>query len=251
MEAPADKNKDKREWIPSTVAEKDLRSYEDEGLNPPRELCAWRSAVGDLVPTPRVGEIVVLMSHIKRGISFPLSDFCSAVLDFFQVQPFQLSPNSVMIMSGFTALCEGYLGVMPSLELFRYYYHVKRVTVYSGGPLQCCGNITFNISRNRTFLDIAGKESVKGWTGSYFYCKDIPKKDHDFGWLTFVDGAASPSPGWTALVPHPLSPLSRRLARRIEKLMERGLKGLDLVYCWITMRIQPLRTVTIFSISTQ
>jgi hypothetical protein len=88
MAAPADKNKDKGEWIPSTVAERDLRSYEHEGLIPPRELCAWRSVAGDLVPTPRAGEIVVLMSHIERGISFLLSDFCSAVLDFFQVQPF-------------------------------------------------------------------------------------------------------------------------------------------------------------------
>jgi hypothetical protein len=76
-------NKDKGEWIPSTVVERDLKSYEHEGLIPPRKQCAWTSAMGDLVPAPREGEIVVLMIHIERGISFPLSDFCNAVLDFF------------------------------------------------------------------------------------------------------------------------------------------------------------------------
>jgi hypothetical protein len=75
------------------------------------------------------------MSHIERGISFPLSDFCSVVLDFYQVQPFHISPKSITIMSGFAALCEGYLGVSPNLELFRYYYGVKRITLFSGGPL--------------------------------------------------------------------------------------------------------------------
>jgi hypothetical protein len=85
---------------------------------------------GDLIPAPREGEIVVLMSHIEWRISFPLSEFCSTVFKFYQVQSFQLSPNSVLIMSGFAALCEGYLGVSPSLELFRYYYSMQRLTLY-------------------------------------------------------------------------------------------------------------------------
>jgi hypothetical protein len=218
MAAAADKNKG--EWIPSNVAERDLRSYEHEGLIPPRERCTWRSAVGDLIPAPR-GEIVALMSHIERGISFPLSDFCSAVFNFYQVQPFQLSPNSVLIMSGFAALCEGYLGVSPSLELFRYYYSMKRVTLYSGGPLQNCGNITFKIHTCRTFPDIAGHESVKGWTGSYFYCKDIPKEDDDISWPAFIDGPATLVPNRSMPAPHPLSPLSLRLKRHREARGER------------------------------
>jgi hypothetical protein len=32
-----------------------------------------------------------------------------------------------------------------------------------------------------------------------------------------------------------------RLKRRIEKLIELGLKGLDLVLCWLSRRIQPLQ----------
>jgi hypothetical protein len=146
-----------------------------------------------------------------------------------------------MIMSRFAALCEGYLGVRPSLELFRYYYHVKRITINSGGPLQRCGSITFKIRRFRSFPNIAGHESVKGWTGSYFYCKDIPKADHDVGWPAFVDGAATPVPNWNAPPSHPLSPTTLRLKRRIEKLIEKGLKGLDLLMCWLSRRIQPLQ----------
>jgi hypothetical protein len=214
---------------------------EVEGLIPSREICSWRSAVGDQTPAPREGEIIVLTFHIHRGISFPLSDFLSAVLRHFRVQPFHLTPNSIVILSGFAALCEGYLGVRPQLDLFRYYYQIKRITLSSGGPLQRCGSVAFKIRRNRVFPDIAGHESVKGWTSSYFYCKDVPKAGHNVGWPAFVDGAAKPTPSWTEAAPHPLSPELIRLRRRIEKLMEKGLTGFDLVYCWFVNRIQPLQ----------
>jgi hypothetical protein len=108
----------KGEWILSTISARELQSLENEGFIPSGALCSWRSAIGDQIPTPREGEIVCLVSHIDRGISFPLSDFCSAVLEHYRVQPFHLTPNSVLIMSGFAALCEGYLGVRPSLDLF-------------------------------------------------------------------------------------------------------------------------------------
>jgi hypothetical protein len=97
-------------------------------------------------------------------------------------------------MSGFAALCEGYLGIKPSLDLFRFYYQIKRVTVSSGGSLQRCGSVIFKICRDRTFPDIARHESVKGWTSMYFYCKDLPKAGKAVGWPAFVDGAVEPHP---------------------------------------------------------
>jgi hypothetical protein len=41
--------------------------------------------------------------------------------------------------------------------------------------------------------------------------------------------------------PHPISPELRRLIRRIEKLINDGLTGLDLVMCWFLRWIQPLQ----------
>jgi hypothetical protein len=131
MAAPAEKVKG--EWIPNTISLRELKGLEAEGLIPAREICSWRSAMGDLTPTPREGEVVVLTSHIHRGISFPLSDFFSAILAHFRVQPFQLTPNSIVILSRFAALCEGYLGIRPQIDLFRFYYQIKQITLHSGG----------------------------------------------------------------------------------------------------------------------
>jgi hypothetical protein len=47
--------KAKGEWIPSTVSVRELQSLEEEGFLPPRAQ----------------GEIVGLVSHVERGISFP------------------------------------------------------------------------------------------------------------------------------------------------------------------------------------
>jgi hypothetical protein len=99
----------------------------------------------------------------------------------------------------------------------------------------------FKIHRERTFSEIAGHESVKGWTGSYFYCKDMPKAGRAVGWPTFVDGATELHPSWSEAAPHPVTPELRRLIRRIEKLILDGLTGLDLVMCWFVRRIQPLQ----------
>jgi hypothetical protein len=150
--------------------------------------------MGDNTPAPREGKIVCLVSHVERGISFLLSDFCSEILEHYGVQPFHLTPNSVLIMSGFAALCEGYLGIRPRLDLFSFYYQIKRVTLYSGGPLHHCGSVTFKIRRDRTYPEVVGHESVKNWTGSYFYCKDMPKAGKEVGWPAIVDGAAELHP---------------------------------------------------------
>jgi hypothetical protein len=131
--------------------------------------------MGDQVPTPSEGEIVALTSHIECGMSFPLSDFCSEVLAHYGLQPFHLPPNSITTLSGFVVLCEGYLGIRPRLDLFSFYYQIKRLTVYAGGPLCCCGSVSFKIRRDRSYPEVAGHESVKNWTDSYFYCKYIPK----------------------------------------------------------------------------
>ena len=75
------------------------------------------------------------------------------MLEHYAVQPQHLSPNSVLILSGFMALCEGYLGVRPTLELFEYYYMVKRMPVETN-IMRTCGSICFKIrSDHRYFGD--------------------------------------------------------------------------------------------------
>jgi hypothetical protein len=68
-------------------------------------------------------------------MSFPLSDFTSKVFSHYGIQPFHLPPNSIVTLGGFVALCEGYLGIRPRLDLFNFYSQIKCQTVYVKGPL--------------------------------------------------------------------------------------------------------------------
>ena len=175
-EEEADKmDGESRYWISCYVTHHELQQMEDEGLLPPSSISQWRSAEGVHVPKAKQGERVMLVSHIIRGLGIPPSVFCLEVLDYYGLQPHNLSPNSLLYIAGFQALFEGYLGMSPSLDFFKYCFHVRRQTVGKKRKLVVCGTVRFNLHRNRGWYPKVPKiDSVKGWTGIYFYCKDIP-----------------------------------------------------------------------------
>ena len=51
--------------------------------------------------------------------------FRSAILDTYQIQLLHLHPNSILILSIFAYLCEAYIGVRPSVDLFRSIYALR------------------------------------------------------------------------------------------------------------------------------
>ena len=59
-----------------------------------------------------------LRSHFLRGIGLPASAFFCSFLEFYQLQPHHLTPNTVVLLSAFVTLCEGFLGVLPTIELW-------------------------------------------------------------------------------------------------------------------------------------
>ena len=71
----------------------------------------------ELMLEPWEGERVVFRSHFLRGIGLPVSAFFRSWLEFYQLQPHHLPPNTVVLLSAFVTLCEGYLGVLPTLDL--------------------------------------------------------------------------------------------------------------------------------------
>ena len=69
-------------------------------------------------PMPVDGEHVILWSHFLHGFGLPVSSFLCLFLTFYKVQPHHLTLNMVLLLSAFVTLCEGYLGVLPTLELW-------------------------------------------------------------------------------------------------------------------------------------
>lgn len=176
----------KGSFLPSIVSEAELKIMEKEGLIPSRKVCAWRAAAGDDTPAPTPEERVVLTSHVYRGLSLPPSDFLTEVLDYYGLQPHNLGPNSILAVSCFKALFEGYLGIQADLEFFKYYFLVKRQPTDSG-RLAICGSISFNIRRQREWYPkVPNVDSIKEWTATYFYCKDMPIEGRPIGLPAFA-----------------------------------------------------------------
>ena len=71
----------------------------------------------EITPEPEEGERVVFRSHFLRGIGLPASAFFHSFLDFYQLQLHHLTPNTVVLLSAFVTLCEGFLSVLPTLQL--------------------------------------------------------------------------------------------------------------------------------------
>ena len=71
-----------------------------------------------------------------RGLSLPASKFFRSFLEFYQLQPHHLTPNTVVLLSAFVTLCEGYLGVLPTLELWGEFFQSKLGTRMQGVPAQ-------------------------------------------------------------------------------------------------------------------
>lgn len=76
-------------------------------------------------PVPPLGYIVSFVPLHERGVGTPGSDFFRELLFAYEVELHHLNPNGVQLTATFAALCEGYLGVLPCLNLFTYFFTVQ------------------------------------------------------------------------------------------------------------------------------
>ena len=72
---------------------------------------------GEISPAPGEGERVVFRSHFIHGFGLPVSGFLRSFLEFYHLQPHHITPNTVMLLAAFFTMCEGYLGILPTIEL--------------------------------------------------------------------------------------------------------------------------------------
>ena len=71
----------------------------------------------EVSPAPEEGERVIFYSHCLRCVGLPASGFFRSFLEFYHLQPHHLTPNTVVMLSAFVTLCEGFLGILPTIEL--------------------------------------------------------------------------------------------------------------------------------------
>ena len=124
-------------WSASDLSEKKLESLEKIGLLPDKNLISWRSAIGEHSPSGEDGEIPVFLAYIECGFRLPVHSFLPTVLEYYGVELVNLAPNAIANLSIFVYLCEAYLGIPATLDLFKYYYRMANTKKTTGTPGEC------------------------------------------------------------------------------------------------------------------
>jgi hypothetical protein len=108
------------------------------------------------------------MPFLIRGLALPVSPFFRGLLDFYDLNLTHLNPNSILQVAIFVHLCEAFLGILPHFGLWRYLYHCR--PGMAGGQHQLVGGASLELCRGRKveYLNIALKDSIKGWRLEWF-----------------------------------------------------------------------------------
>jgi hypothetical protein len=101
-------------WSPYHLSKEILSSVEQEVLIAAKGISRWRVEPNAAMHASLEKEVVMLKSHIGRGLSLPPSYFLKGTLFHYKLQLHHIHPNSFTIIMEFVALCEGYLGISPA-----------------------------------------------------------------------------------------------------------------------------------------
>jgi hypothetical protein len=61
----------------------------------------------------------------ERGLTIPPHPFLRGLLHHYQIKLQHLNPNGIQHIAAIIALCEGYLGIEPHFELWRYFFSIS------------------------------------------------------------------------------------------------------------------------------
>jgi hypothetical protein len=227
-------------WKKCHVKDAHVQALENEGTVAPQAESHWRTDFKALVPAPNSTKIVMLKSHVERGLSMPPSSFFTNLLKFYGLQLHHIAPKSLVSIAGYAALCEGFLGFHPRVDLFQLFFSV-RANHEDDGFLRTCRTICFLPRRSKEYPFITPLDSAIGWRGSWFYMADKPAPSQARGLPSFENIAAQPLDSWKPINDETATPYVKLLARRIAKLSKDGLKGIDTINYLISRRIQSLQ----------
>jgi heme/copper-type cytochrome/quinol oxidase subunit 1 len=102
----------------------------DEDLMRVWRLLGWRAGEYDgrihrgTIPLTdlRPGEMVLFTSYALVGFMLPVPSFFLTLLETYGLQHHHLTPHALTLVAVFVHLCEMYVGVRPSVRLFRLFF---------------------------------------------------------------------------------------------------------------------------------
>ena len=131
-------------WVKSIVTDSTLDDFVKTDYLPKKEVMPYRAPNPDEeFPQPKDGEVVVFTDHMNRGFTPPGSKFVRDVLNFFDLHPQDIGPNSVSNICNFQVFSEVYLSEEPNLLLFRELFYLIRQT-------ECASSQSLELGESRS-----------------------------------------------------------------------------------------------------
>jgi hypothetical protein len=115
----------KKVWPAPSTMEDQLRELVSDSLIQDQGFIEWKTPGEHRVPSLGPGEIILFISFIRVGLCLPASPFLHRFLRYFDISLNHLTPNTILYLSVFVHFCEIYLGILPSISLFRCLFRLK------------------------------------------------------------------------------------------------------------------------------
>nr|ABF95743.1 retrotransposon protein, putative, unclassified [Oryza sativa Japonica Group] len=188
--------------------------------------------LGEGRPAPDYpGRSVFFLPFAMAGLVPPFSSSFMDVLEFYDLQMAHLTPNAMMTLAIFAHLCEMFIGVRPSLRLFRWFFTVQSVSppsVVGGCYFQPRGPVP-----NR-YIPCALRKKWDDWKSDWFY---TPLADEVR--LRLPSQPPAQASSWRA--PVDLGDGYDAVLDRLAGLRSQGLTGAMVYGDYLRRRIAPLQ----------
>nr|ABF93516.1 retrotransposon protein, putative, unclassified [Oryza sativa Japonica Group] len=188
--------------------------------------------LGEGRPAPHYpGRSVFFLSFAMAGLVPPFSSFFMDILEFYDLQMAHLTPNAVMTLAIFPHLCEMFIGVRPSLRLFRWFFTVQPVpppSVVGGCYFQPRGQVLHR------YIPCVLRKKWDDWKSDWFY---TPLADE--ARLRLPSQPPAQASSWRATVD--LGDGYDAVLDRLAGLRSEGLTGAMVFGDYLRRRIAPLQ----------
>jgi len=176
-------------------------------------------------------DVRVFVCFLLAGLEPPMSAFLVAVLAEYGILLAHLPPNAVLTLAIFQHLCECFVGIHPSVALFRHYYYPR---VEAG---HMSGGVTFRLRDGMMSQYIlVDKKKWEEWRHRWCYVH-FPEPNESLAEPTMVISTKAP---WRTL--DAKDALFQPAYDRILMLRNLGLCGRQVVSHFISRCIAPLQS---------
>jgi hypothetical protein len=183
-----------QDWTPTTITLNHLQKCVKHGFMSAVELEACRVPVDPTFPVPAEGYVVSFTAFYEWGFGEPSHQFLCLLLRYYGLKLHHLSPSGVLHIAAFVTLCEGYLGINPDLDLWKYFFRIWCPQDLEA-ELTTSGGAVIHVKSGHgvdPYLEIPMPKLMKGWRKKWFYLEN----DDSTPLTVFTNSRRIPLPSW-------------------------------------------------------